>query len=496
MSHDGSAAHGEARGGWPWLAIAFVLAFVSSGRWAVPLAPWLQPVFALRFARGRPALRGYAMLVGALWVPNLFAWWGVQPFPPPAYYVSMLVIIAIAALPVLADRLLAHRLGGLAGTLVFPLATTSLEFALMSTNPLGSFGASAYTQYPNLALIQVVSLTGLWGLTFLISWPASIANLAWERGTAAPQVRRATALCAATLALVLLYGGARLALLPADAETVRVAGVTAESVDLSELMPLFASDRERFRERTRASHARYLEETAREAEAGARIVVWPELAGIGVQEDVLALIERAGALARERGIYLAVPVFVLYDDERPAANELLLIRPDGEIGVRHVKFGGNVFEGSLAGDGIVRSLETAYGGIAGVICWDTDFPAAVRRAEGEVDILLSPSHEWRAIDPMHAEMAVFRAIENGVSLFRQADLGRSIAADPLGRVLASTDHFSSPDRTLIAQLPVRGVSTLYSAAGDWFGWLALAGLLGLGVLAWRRSSSGQSSTEA
>ena len=496
MTRDNPAADRQIRGGRPWLALTFVLAFVSSGRFVVPIAPWLQPVFALRFARGRGALRGYAMLVAVLWVPNLFAWWGVQPFPPPAYYVSMLVTVAVAALPVLADRLLAPRLGGLLGTLVFPLATTSLEFALMSTNPLGSFGASAYTQYPSLALIQVVSLTGLWGLTFLISWPASIANLAWERGTADPQVRRAVALCAGTLALVLLYGGLRLALPPPDGVTVRVAGVTAESVDMSELMPLLASDRERFRERTRAAHARYLEQTAREAEAGARIVVWPELAGIGVQQDVLALIERASELARERAIHLAVPIFVLYDDERAAANELLLIGPDGEIGVRHVKFGGNVFEGSVPGDGVVRSLASEHGGLAGVICWDTDFPTAVRRAEGEVDILLSPSHEWRAIDPMHAEMAVFRAIENGVSLFRQADLGRSIATDPLGRVLAATDHFTSPDRTLVAQLPVRGVSTLYSAAGDWFGWLALAGLAGLVALGWRRRAPGQSSTAA
>jgi len=496
MTRDNSAARGQVRAGWPWLALTFLLAFVSSGRFAVPLAPWLQPVFALRFARGHGPLRGYAMLVAALWVPNMVGWWGVQPFPPPVYYVSMLVTVAVAALPVLADRLLAHRVGGLAGTLVFPLAATALEFALMSTNPLGSFGASAYTQYPNLALIQLVSLTGLWGLTFLISWPASIANLAWERGTADRQVRRAAELCAATLAGVLLYGGLRLALPAADVETVRVAGVTSESVDMSELMALLESDREGFRDRTRAAHARYLDDTAREADAGARIVVWPELAGIGVQEDVLALIERAGALARDRGIHLAVPVFVLHDDERPAVNELLLIGPDGEVGLRHVKFGGNMFEGSQVGDGVVRALASEHGGLAGVICWDTDFPAAVRRAEGHVDILLSPSHEWRAIDPMHAEMAVFRAIENGVSVFRQADLGRSIAVDPLGRVLAATDHFTSPDRTLVAQLPVRGVTTFYSLAGDWFGWLAVAGLAGLVGLAWLRPSPSQSSPEA
>ncbi len=69
------------------------------------------------------------------------------------------------------------------------------------------------------------------------------------------------------------------------------------------------------------------------------------------------------------------------------------------------------------------------------------------------DILLSPAHDWPEIDPMHAQMAVFRAIENGVSVVRQADQGRSITTDPYGRVLAEMDHFTASGRGTLLLAP-------------------------------------------
>jgi apolipoprotein N-acyltransferase len=91
------------------------------------------------------------------------------------------------------------------------------------------------------------------------------------------------------------------------------------------------------------------------------------------------------------------------------------------------------------------------------------------------DILLSPSLDIRAIDPLHAQMAVFRAIENGVSVVRESDNGLSVIAGPYGRILASVDHFTTSERVIVAQVPTQGVPTLYSVIGDLFGWLAVVG---------------------
>jgi apolipoprotein N-acyltransferase len=465
-----------------WLAIAILLSLFATGKWVIPLAVWLLPIFQIRFMRTQRALWGYILIVITSAVTIAITWRGAVP--PPAYLATVIGAGLIGNLPLLADRLLAPRLKGFTATLVFPLAFTAIEFFSMTTNPMGSFGAQAYTQYGNLALMQLLSVTGMWGLTFLISWLGSVVNWAWERSFAWPEIRRGAALYAGVLALVVVFGSARLAFFPPQAGTVRVASLTVE-VRMDELMPLLQDDRDAFRQMTADIHERYFEGTIREARAGAQIVLWPEGAAIGAEEDEAALLARGQEVARQEDIYLAMPLFTIYQDEqRPFENKLVVIDPAGDIVLEHVKYGGNVLEGSLLGDGVLRTVETPYGTLSGVICWDTDFPSTVRQAgRNGTDILLSPAHDWREIDPMHAQMAVFRAIENGVSVVRQADQGRSITADPYGRVLAEMDHFTASERVMVAQAPTNGVFTVYSVIGDLFGWLSVVGFVVIAVWA-------------
>jgi len=72
------------------------------------------------------------------------------------------------------------------------------------------------------------------------------------------------------------------------------------------------------------------------------------------------------------------------------------------------------------------------------------------------------------------------------SILLAAALGLSAAIDPWGRVLGVADHLAPGDSTLVAQLPIGHVPTLYARVGDLFAWLCVAGLvltLGLGALA-------------
>ena len=89
--------------------------------------------------------------------------------------------------------------------------------------------------------------------------------------------------------------------------------------------------------------------------------------------------------------------------------------------------------------------------------------------------------EYQAIDPIHAHMAIYRAIENGVTLVRQADNGLSIAVDPYGRVSATLDHFNNNERVFVAKVPILSAFTIdlhlhrrpVRLVGD--GWLGSAG---------------------
>jgi apolipoprotein N-acyltransferase len=68
----------------------------------------------------------------------------------------------------------------------------------------GQLGSIPYTQSGNLPLIQLLSLTGLWGITFLIGWFAAVVNWTWEHGISGPRHRHPALLFAGVYLAVML----------------------------------------------------------------------------------------------------------------------------------------------------------------------------------------------------------------------------------------------------------------------------------------------------
>ena len=465
-----------------WLLV-YALATLFSGKWTFFLASWIGPIFGLRFLRSKKAGRGILLFLIASYIPVVISWYGMTAFQMPIYPIFMLLTVVIASLPYMFDRWLTPRFAKdgrtpLVASLIFPLAVTAIEYFSMTGGPLGSFGAQAYTQYDFLVFAQLASLTGMWGITFLIAWFGSLVNWAWERGFQWQPVKSGAIPYAVIMLLVFVYGSVRLMAAPEPTATVKVASFTAEAFHPGELFPMVNSDLEGFREKTTAIHEKYIEQTITVARQGAEIVVWPEMAGSGYYEDVETLVKRSQDIAREEGIYLAVTAMSLFADEnRTDENILYVIDPNGEVVIQHVKYGGNMIEGTLLGDGVLQSIETPYGTLSGVICWDTDYQEVIRQiGRMDVDILLSPSHVWPEVGTMHAKMAAFRAIENGVTIVRQEDGGVSAHIDPYGRFLTTAEH-ASGETMIFTDLSVLGISTLYPVIGDIVGQLSIAGFL-------------------
>ena len=130
----------------------------------------------------------------------------------------------------------------------------------------------------------------------------------------------------------------------------------------------------------------------------------------------------------------------------------------------------------VRGDGVIHFSDTPFGRVASVICFDMDFPGLIRQAgAARVDLMLVPSRDWKAISPYHTHMAVFRAIENGFSMVRSAGSGLSAAVDYQGRVLSSKNFFTSAKKIMYADVPTKGVATIYTKIGDLFAWLCIGG---------------------
>jgi apolipoprotein N-acyltransferase len=458
----------------------------------IPLAPWLGFLFLLRFSHAQPPLIACLGVWLAFFVAVGIANQGVIKLPPVGFFGIVLLISGTITLPFLADRLLAPLLPALLSTLVFPCAYVLVEWINAQVNPFGTWGSEAYTQYGNLPLMQLASVTGLWGITFLITWFGSVATWAWSHGFNWGVVKVEVLVFMAVWGLVMLAGGARLAFAPLPKTTVRAAGIgwPAEVFDWSEVGPLVSDDSlsaeqlELARQNLAALHQRLLDDSRREARAGAKIVAWTEASAIELAQDYLALIEKAQQLAKEEGIYLLVATGVIHR-ERPqprADNLAVLVTPQGEIAFTYQK----VHEIPPAlyitqlGKGPVSTYDTQYGRLAAAICFDLDHPGYTRQVgRAAADILLAPYGDWKTIKNLHASMAAFRAVENGVSLIRAAQFGVASAIDPYGRVLASMDEFMAEQKIMVAQVPIASRHTLYAILGDWFAWLSAAGLLAM-----------------
>lgn len=131
------------------------------------------------------------------------------------------------------------------------------------------------------------------------------------------------------------------------------------------------------------------------------------------------------------------------------------------------------------------TVDTPYGRLATVICFDASFPGLVRQAgRAGADILLVPSSDWEPVTDALGQQVVLRAVENGMSLVRTTRQGTSLAVDHQGRVLGQDASWYRADpagteHTLTVAVPVRGVRTPYALFfGDVLGWLSIAGLLG------------------
>jgi apolipoprotein N-acyltransferase len=97
---------------------------------------------------------------------------------------------------------------------------------------------------------------------------------------------------------------------------------------------------------------------------------------------------------------------------------------------------------------------------------------------------LVPSFEPTAENLLaHSQMTPFRAIENGVSIFRPTSRGISLAFDPYGRLLGSMDATRADAQVFVMQVPNNHIFTVYSVVGELFGWLTVFGFVVIVILA-------------
>jgi apolipoprotein N-acyltransferase len=472
--------------------VAVGLLMFSNGRFPIAVCTWIGPLLMIHLTRtGKGFIRLPLAFVGLSFAFG-FQFYGMVPFAGLAFLVFCAVFGIALVLPYVADRYLGLRWQGLTRTLIFPLTLVASEY-LVSFNPFGTWGSIAYSQYESLTLLQLISVTGLYGITFLVGWFAAVGASVWEAEFALLQTWRECAAFCLCLIGVIAYGGGRLALFPPRSPTIRVASITRPGVGLflegekAEELHLFSgeplSDEEatKIRQRSRSIAAFLLERADVEAQAGAKLITFGEINLPVLKEDEPQLIQEARALAEKRGIYMGLPLGTLNPGRRPLVEDkLVLIDPSGQIPWQYHKtrIPPGLEAAIMPGNkGLLPVTDTPFGRLGVAIAFDMDFPSLLLHAGRQrADLMVVPENEYRAIDPIHSRMALYRAVENGFNLLIHASNGLSLACDYQGRVYGLMDQYQAADRVLVAQLPCRGVSTVYSRGGYIFPWICILGI--------------------
>ncbi len=176
---------------------------------------WFAPLpllwFALRISWWSTALvGGLSWLTGSLTVWGYFHILGTPFFVWLAIYGMESLIFVLSAL---LFRALVLRGAAWSAMLAFPAAWATCEYVVNLISVHGTAGNLAYTQLKFLAFLQLASITGPWGMTFLLLlFSAALAIGLHLRTTAPKQALHVVTAALSVIVAVLIFGEIRLAL--------------------------------------------------------------------------------------------------------------------------------------------------------------------------------------------------------------------------------------------------------------------------------------------
>ncbi len=520
-------------------------------------AAWVAPGLMVAAAYGRTAGEAFrigyvaglvfrlASLYWLLFIPD--RWHGI-PLGPAAGWVALSMYLAlypavwvwlvglldncmsqkwqpVTSAPI-HESLLGHLLWPFAGAAIW-VALDMVVARLLGGFPWNFIGASQYRLVP---LIQIASVTGVYGVSFLVVWSSlslfmavrmivrdPTTRFAWQREIILPMV---------AVVATFVFGFSRLHRSNETGPMLRVTFVQPSIPQTLIWDPKESTNR--FRQ--------LIELTALALTNETDLLLWPESAVpemIRYDEETLQAIT---GLARSNHVWIILGS----DDMEPARkaktpedvdyfNASFLISPGGSLVERYCKrnlvmFGEYVpfsgwlpflkhvtpitggftpglravpFKFALEQQTPALSASTNTGGrnnsspgipvkTAVLICFEDTFPNLAQDSVQEgTDFLVNLTNDgWfneSAAPWQHAANAVFRTVENGVPLLRCCNNGLTCWVDAHGEVQEIFHDMRDSvygTGVMTAQIPLLPLGearspTFYHEHGDWFGWICV-----------------------
>ncbi|MGH8880855.1 MAG: nitrilase-related carbon-nitrogen hydrolase, partial [Stackebrandtia sp.] len=399
--------------------LAAALFYFGTGYHPIAALTWLAPLPVLLLAprvsaisAGSTAFLAYFLGTANNWAFSAHS----HDLPLPA---SMAINVGCGlffAAAVALFAALARRGHGVAAAIATPAVWTSAMYLVALLNPMGLIEPFATPQADQPLLIQAASLTGIWGVTFLVLFiPAGIA------ATTAPAVstpaRWRTAGCTIAIAVIALVGGA-----------VRL----AESDDAPRQLALIAHNHSGWGVDVGTPQGRDLvDEYVAEISAlpsQINLAVLPEGAFSADENSLAALVDPMTRLAQERGINIVVGM--VYHPHGGIEQNAITFLADGGDPVIYRKHYDR--SGQIPGDDLVFPLAQDPG-VGVEICGDLTHVDVSREygTAGARFMAIPASTEgdngWQL-----ARTGLFRGLENGFAVAWSGRDGELMVSDCFG----------------------------------------------------------------
>lgn len=425
---------------------------------------WIAPIPVLLLAAettswwvaaGAAAL---SMLLGSL--PMLYYLHYVLHLPVTAWLIPFSIASLLFAVGVLLFRGLLHRGAPFGAMIALPAFWSVCEYLASFAPANGTAGSLAYTQDRFLPILQVASLTGPWGITFLLLlFPSAVVSGLYLRRRRLPQAAHVVGWALAVLAGAVLFGAIRLAV-PNSQQHVKVGLLDTDTV-------VFADEAPDMQELIKS----YAEQAERLARQGAKIVLMPEKTGLLLDSDAKIMDPVLQSVADRTGATLVIGV--LHVVARDSFNEARIYTPDRPIATYDKQHMLPPFESKLTPGTSLALLSKPALPIGVAICKDMDFiHPALDYGRSGIDLLLDPAWDFNVDRTWHGHIAIMRGVEGGYAIAHTAKDGFLTVTDDRGRILGEVRTNSGPFVSLLVDVPMRHDQTVFDRYGTWFPWMA------------------------
>ena len=465
----------------------------------------------------RPLIAFFSALVcGVVFCTGVFSW----IFAIPGYHYTHHIVLGVYLGPLfglfgLTVSAISRRWSISAALFAAPFVWVALEYIRSHFSFLAlPWGLLGHSQYQYLPLIQIASLTGVYGISFLLALANSaltalilkyISVVEKIRPPSALSPSKMTTVCiliaAATIASLSVVYGRVILSRPPDGKIIKLSVLQGNIDQEKKANP---------KKHAKFIMQRYTELTRNASKDLPDMIIWPEAATPGFVLKNMSLHQQLNALIKEMKTY-----FLIGSSEYPKfmkdravkiediGNTALFFSPQGKVLGQYLKihlvpFGEYIpYEKTILWPRFIvgddkRSFEipgeefTLFdlkgSKFGAVICWEVVFPGLFRTfVKNGAHFMINLTNEgWfgeTAAPYQLAAINIFRAVENRTYVARAANTGISCYIDPFGRIYDRVKNEKKDifvDGYLTAEIRHSDTQTFYTRFGDVFAYVAMA----------------------